>query len=249
MSYLINSIQIHRKYDTQFLIDDSGSMAGSRWIEARDALMGVAREALRYDADGIEVYFLNAEQKGRTVKNEDDVKELFDSVRPASGTPTGERLEQILASYILRLEDAKANGVKAKAGLGDEKMKAGLGDAKARLEDEKIKPLNVIVITDGEPSDDPESVIIAAARRLDAGRFPLAQVGIQFIQVGDDRRARKALERLDEELGRMHDIRDIVDTRPYTGSKLTSDLLIAMLLGGVNKRVDKVKNVEGVRRM
>ncbi|KAG8678533.1 hypothetical protein FRC09_019757, partial [Ceratobasidium sp. 395] len=148
------------KYDTQFLIDDSGSMAGSRWVEARDALMGVARG----------------------VANEDDVKELFDSVRPASGTPTGERLEQILASYILRLEDAKANGVKAKAGLGDEKMKAGLGDAKARLEDEKIKPLNVIVITDGEPSDDPESVIIAAARQLDAGRFPLAQVGIQFIQ-------------------------------------------------------------------
>ncbi|KAG8680245.1 hypothetical protein FRC09_018375, partial [Ceratobasidium sp. 395] len=238
------------KYDTQFLIDDSGSMAGSRWVEARDALMGVAREALRYDADGIEVYFLNAEQKGRTVKNEDDVKELFDSVRPASGTPTGERLEQILASYILRLEDAKAKAgsesAKMKAGLGG--AKAGLGDEKmkARLEDaEKIKPLNVIVITDGEPSDDPESVIITAARRLDAGRFPLAQVGIQFIQVGDDRRARKALERLDEELGRMHDIRDIVDTRPYTGSKLTPDLLIAILLGGINKRVDKVKNVEG----
>ncbi|KAG9119166.1 hypothetical protein FRC07_005965 [Ceratobasidium sp. 392] len=104
------------------------------------------------------------------------------------------------------------------------------------------------MITDGAPSDDPESVIIAAARRLDAGQFPLAQVGIQFIQVGDDSRASKALEELDSHLGKKHDVRDIVDTRPYTGSKLTPDLLIAILLGGINKRVDKVTKVDGARR-
>ncbi|KAG8703156.1 hypothetical protein FRC09_004320 [Ceratobasidium sp. 395] len=212
------------KYDTQFLIDDSGSMAGSRWIEARDALMGIAKEALQHDADGIEVYFLNAEQKGKTVRSQDDVKELFDSVRPSSGTPTGERLEQILTAYIIKLEGAKAFGQTPKAS--------------------GIKPLNLIVITDGEPSDDPEGVIITAARRLDVGQFPLAQVGIQFIQVGDDSQASKALEKLDDHLGKKHDVRDIVDTRPYTGRKLTSDLLIAMLLGGINKRVDKAKNVD-----
>lgn len=32
-------------------------------------------------------------------------------------------------------------------------------------------------------ADDPESVIVTAARRLDAGKFPITQVGIQFIQV------------------------------------------------------------------
>ncbi|KAG9083560.1 hypothetical protein FRC06_004481 [Ceratobasidium sp. 370] len=216
------------KYDTQFLIDDSGSMAGSRWVEARDALMGIAKEALRHDADGVEIYFLNAVQQGATVRNQDDVKRLFDSVRPGYGTPTGERLEQILTAYILRLEAAKAAGQTPSAS--------------------GIKPLNLIVITDGEPSDDPESVIIAAARRLDVGQFPLAQVGIQFIQVGDDSRASKALHELDSHLGEKNDVRDIVDTRPYTGSKLTSELLIAMLLGGINRRVDKVKKVDGARK-
>ena len=63
------------------------------------------------------------------------------------------------------------------------------------------------MITDGEPSDDPESVIIAAARRLDAGQFPLAQVGIQFIQVGEDKAASKALHELDSHLSESNDIR------------------------------------------
>ena len=51
-----------------------------------------------------------------------------------------------------------------------------------------------IIITDGVPTDDPESVIVACARRLDQRNFPLAQIGIQFIQVGNDAEATEALE-------------------------------------------------------
>lgn len=212
------------KYDTQFLIDDSYSMSGSRWNEARDALMGLVKLALKHDDDGVEIAFLNAIDSGRTVHNEEEVRQLFYSVRPSSGTPTGERLEQILTKYIMRLEAAKQ-----KSG-GAPPASSG------------IKPLNLIVITDGEPTDDPESVIIAAARRLDAGQFPLAQAGVQFIQVGDDKAASKALHELDSHLSEKNDIRDIVDTRPFTGKTLTSDLLIAMLLGGINRRVDRLKD-------
>lgn len=52
---------------------------------------------------------------------------------------------------------------------------------------QQIKPVNFLVITDGAPSDDPETVIVAAARRLDAGNYPMSQVGIQFIQVRAER--------------------------------------------------------------
>jgi hypothetical protein len=48
---------------------------------------------------------------------------------------------------------------------------------------QQIKPVNFVVITDGAPTDDPETVIMTAARRLDQGRFPISQVGIQFVQV------------------------------------------------------------------
>ncbi|CUA77907.1 hypothetical protein RSOLAG22IIIB_06860 [Rhizoctonia solani] len=214
------------EYDTQFLIDDSGSMAGTRWNEALDALMGLASYALKHDTDGIEIYFLNDVDNTKQVKNGEQVRQLFYSVKPGGGTPTGRRLEQILTAYITRIEAAKT--------------KSGGAD----LSQSGIKPLNLIVITDGEPSDDPESVIVAAARRLDAGQFPLAQVGIQFIQVGDDKSASKALKELDEHLHEDYNVRDIVDTRPFTGTKLTPEVLIAMLLGGINRRVDRIKKAE-----
>lgn len=56
-------------------------------------------------------------------------------------------------------------------------------------------------------ADDPESVIVTAARRLDARHVPLAQVGIQFVQIGDDQRAADALRELDENLSRDYGIR------------------------------------------
>ncbi|QRV72329.1 hypothetical protein RhiJN_00343 [Ceratobasidium sp. AG-Ba] len=212
------------KYDTQFLMDDSGSMAGSLWIEARDALVGIASVALKHDQDGIDIHFLNAANQGQSIHREADVTRLFELVKPWGGTPTGERLEQVLTAYIVRLEQAKAQNLSP--------VQAG------------IKPLNLIVITDGAPSDDPESVIVAAARRLDVGQFPLAQVGVQFIQIGNDEGARKALKRMDNKLSEKNGVRDIVDTRPFDGDKLTPEVLIAMLLGGINRRVDKIKKTE-----
>ncbi|KAG9119164.1 hypothetical protein FRC07_005963 [Ceratobasidium sp. 392] len=217
-----------RDYDTQFLIDDSGSMAGSRWEEAREALMGMADIALKHDPDGVEVSFLNSEEQ-RAVRSASEIKALFDVIRidRKHATPTGERVEQILAAYMDRLEGAhKSDQTTGNSG---------------------IKPLNLIVVTDGAPSDDPESVIVSVAKRLGEGQFPKTQVGIQFIQIGDDRRAKKALKELDNCLAKKHGIPDIVDTRPYSkknGNKLTAESLTAMLLGGIDRRVDNAKKVQ-----
>lgn len=60
---------------------------------------------------------------------------------------------------------------------------------------------------DSAPSDDPESVIVAAARRLDKGHWPLGQLGLFFFQVGDDAEAREYLQALDENLQRTYEIR------------------------------------------
>jgi hypothetical protein len=40
-----NPIEILRKYDTVILVDDSGSMAGGRWKQAKSALMNLAEQA------------------------------------------------------------------------------------------------------------------------------------------------------------------------------------------------------------
>ena len=190
-------------FDTIFLIDDSGSMAGRSWRETAAALETITPICVAHDSDGIDIYFLNAKASPhfRNVTSAATVREIFSTVRPQGGTPTGQRLNQILAPYLRRCQANPDN----------------------------TKPLNIIVITDGEPSDDVESVIIGAAKKLDRMDAPAWQVGIQFFQVGREPGAREHLKQLDDELGQLagdDELRDIVDTVPFLGdgdAELTAD--------------------------
>jgi len=220
-----------RRYDVVCVVDDSSSMEGALWYEARDALSGIADVAARYDADGVDIHFLNDPSVGKNMRTGSEVKRLFDRVTPQGITPTGEKLEELLLDYLIRLEQAKADSVNS-------------GDPTAL---KKIKPVNFLVITDGQPTDDPESVIVQAAKRLDEGRFPLSQVGIQFVQIGSDPGAAESLRELDDELAKTHHVRDMVDTVPFSaeGSQLGTDTLVKILLGGINRRLDRRKTSTG----
>ncbi|QRV79163.1 von willebrand factor type A domain protein [Ceratobasidium sp. AG-Ba] len=209
-------LEMLRRYKTVMVVDDSSSMEGESWAEARDALAGLADAAAKYDQEGIDVHFLNDRRVGVNMKNGVEVKRLFDYVRPNGITPTGQKLEELLLDYMARLEEAASLEVPT-----------------------LIKPVNFIVITDGAPTDDPESVIVSIARRLDAGHFPLMQVGIQFVQIGTAEDTAEALKELDDGLAQVHGIRDMVDTTPYTGSQFNTELLVKILLGGINRRVDR----------
>ena len=73
-------------------------------------------------------------------------------------------------------------------------------------------------------ADDPEDVIVSAAKRLDARHYPSTQVGdslvpqpatngipfqvgIQIVQIGDDASATAFLKELDDDLQHKHGIR------------------------------------------
>jgi len=213
-----NALETLRKFDTVIIVDDSGSMHGALWREARDALAALAETASKYDADGIDVHFLNDKSKGSNMKDAASVNRLFSHVTPRGITPIGEKLEELLLLYLSDLDSAKDN------------------DAPLS---KSIKPVNYIVITDGAPTDDPEAVIVATARRLDAGNFPITQVGIQFVQIGNSQSATDYLKELDDGLSAVHKIRDIVDTTPYIGGPLNAEVLTKILLGGINRRVDR----------
>lgn len=179
-------------FDTVFLIDDSGSMAGRSWRETAQALASITPICTAHDADGIDLYFLNARDNPwyRNITAPSTVTEIFSAVRPQGGTPTGQRLTQILKPYLARY---KANP-------------------------DGTKPLNIIVITDGEPSDDVESPIIDVAKKLDKLDAPAWQIGVQFFQVGREPGAREHLKQLDDDLQEIAgcEVRDIVDTVPFT---------------------------------
>ncbi|MCJ1277141.1 hypothetical protein MMC21_004951 [Puttea exsequens] len=207
-------------FDTIFLIDDSGSMAGRSWRETSDALKAITPICTAHDKDGIDIYFLNARDTDayQNITSAAAVARVFDTVRPSGGTPTGTRLNAILKPYLRECEAKRDNF-------------------------DALKPLNIIVITDGVPSDDPESVIVAAAKKLDKLEAPPWQVGIQFFQVGNEPGAAEALEDLDDGLKEMNGgIRDIVDTVPWKGASsegLNAQGILKVVLGSVNKRLDR----------
>ncbi|KAL4799147.1 hypothetical protein BDV19DRAFT_356069 [Aspergillus venezuelensis] len=224
-------------FDTVFLVDDSTSMHGKRWREAEDAIAAIAPICTHYDADGIDIYFLNHRNKSlfgansgssaggyTNVTDAAGVREIFKSVRPSGATPVGTRLHNILTPYMRELSKLTAQG-----------------------KESEIKPLNIIVITDGVFTDDAESIIVNVARQLDHPSVQAVpwQVGIQFFQVGDDRAAMEYLQSLDDELTkrRSYDgIRDIIDTVPWKGERgqvLNAEGILKCVLGAVNKKYDK----------
>ena len=199
-------------------------MAGRSWRETSAALAAIAPICTAHDKDGIDIYFLNAKDEPhyKNVTSPDQVQRIFDTVRPGGGTPTGTKLNKILRPYLAQCE-AKKQHI------------------------DQIKPLNIIVITDGVPTDDPESVIINAAKKLDKMDLEPWQVGIQFFQVGEEAGAADALKELDDNIKDMVEggCRDIVDTVPWKRSDgtygLNADGILKVVLGSVNKRLDRKK--------
>lgn len=208
-----------KSFDTVFLVDDSGSMAGRSWAETASALEMITPICTARDSDGIDIYFLNHPDSSiySNITSPSTIIEIFQTVRPRGATPTGQRLNKILKPYLQRYE----------------------------RDPEHTKPINIIVITDGEPSDDVESPIIYAAKKLDKLEAPAWQVGIQFFQVGKEPGAREHLKQLDDglkDVAGTDELRDIVDTVPFTGddnAQLTGAGILKAVLGAVNRRLDR----------
>lgn len=223
-------------FDTCFLIDDSGSMSGRNWRETAAALSAIAPICTEQDANGIDLYFLNHRNPFAStslgaytnVISTASVLEIFRVVTPNGGTPTGARLNKIIQQYIEELVKKQKQGREA-----------------------SLKPLNIIVITDGVASDDVESVIVSAARKLDTIGAEPWQVGIQFFQVGQERDAAADLKELDDALSEIHGVRDMVDTVPWSGvdgAILTAKDIMKVTMGAVNRKLDRKRVIDSSSR-
>ncbi|KAF8346919.1 hypothetical protein F5887DRAFT_1073006 [Amanita rubescens] len=208
------------KIKTIVLVDDSSSMYDRLWPIAGNALAGVVDLNAKYSSEGVDVYFINNLEVGINLKIGDDVQRLFKSVVPQGETPTGERLQYLFNKYLPLVEDKFS----------------------------VHRPITLVVITDGEPTDDPKEVIIEAARRLDQQHARHGCFGIQFVQIGDDPDATEALRELDDDLPKMYGVRDMVDTTPYDprDPSFTTDTLTKILLGSISRTLDLSGNAAGL---
>ena len=99
--------------------------------------------------------------------------DLFDKVEPDGLTPTADVLEVELNDYIHKYKNNRHK-----------------------------KGLNLIVLTDGEPDNGQkvEDVIAKYAKKLAELEAPPLQVGVQFVQIGGDKKASDFLKGLDDGL-------------------------------------------------
>ncbi|TFY76983.1 hypothetical protein EWM64_g7031 [Hericium alpestre] len=220
---------------TVVVVDDSASMYGQLWSDTRNALAGVADINAKFSSDGLDIFFLNDPRFRINLRDQRAVRDLFDEVVPEGETPIGYKLKEVLDTYIPRLEDRNITH----------------------------KPISIIVITDGVPTDDPAEVIIEAARRLDNNNVPQRRLGIQFVQIGDDPGASEALKELDDGLSYVHGIRvsisrsyckvlsiddrygmkDIVDTTLFNPNDpyFKVETLIKILMGAIDHTLDNAE--------
>ncbi|THH20595.1 hypothetical protein EW146_g802 [Bondarzewia mesenterica] len=198
-----------RELKVVVIVDDSISMAGQPWNDAREALAGLAELHGKYNTDGLDIYFLNDLRCRVNLKDRNSVCDVFELVLPEGQTPTGKKLKEVFDIYIPRLEDRRI----------------------------PYKPTIVLVVTDGVPSDNPKDVIVDAARRMDASGIPLRQLSIHFVQVGDDLSATQALKEIDNELIELRRIRDMVDTKLFNQHDPTfkTDSLVRTLMEAADR--------------
>lgn len=139
------------------IVDSSGFTAGRSWEAISSALGAATPICASKDNDGISLYFLNQRFNALPAQHRTNAGscsavcqtagDIFQRVLPCSTHPPSACLQSILTPYKNSLTRSKH--------LGEE------------------KPLDVIAITDGQPSHDPESIIMQQTKQLECFKMPL----------------------------------------------------------------------------
>ncbi|MBS2010980.1 MAG: VWA domain-containing protein [Cyanobacteria bacterium SZAS TMP-1] len=187
MTNAVNKVDF-ANLDVAIAVDTSGTMRiadaikGSpltRLEATKENAVALAAELEKHDPDGITVARFASKVRIYDGVTESKVEEIFLEFRPMGNTNTKEALEQLIKLFL---------GKRAAAGAA----------AKAAC---------IIVFTDGEPDDKVgvAQVIIDATKQIKSR----TELGILFVQVGEDPGATAYLAKLNNDLesaGALYDI-------------------------------------------
>ena len=163
--------------DVAICIDTSGTMSTkdlpggmTRLQGAKESTVALAAEACKYDSDGITVVRFASKVRVFDGVTENKVEATFQEFRPMGNTNTREAVETVANLFLAK---RAAAGAAAKSGC-------------------------IIVITDGEPDDKVglAQVIVNISHKLNAR----TELGILFVQVGNDPDATAYLAKLNNDL-------------------------------------------------
>mmetsp|Transcript_11888 Transcript_11888/g.35570 ORF Transcript_11888/g.35570 Transcript_11888/m.35570 type:complete len:444 (+) Transcript_11888:82-1413(+) len=212
-------------YDIVIYCDDSGSMkfeeGGSRIDDLKAVLDRVSSVVTLLDADGISLRAMNYTGQADGVRTSQQAAHFVSQLEFKGLTPMGEMLERRIIEPILE----------------------------SRLNTRQLtKPLLVITITDGEPSEAPGKVqreVAEAKRHCQQSPYGAGAIAFAFAQVGTDMGAQRFLATLDNDpdVGRMVDCTSHFELEQAEclkkGVQLTPDMwMLKLLVGGIDRSYD-----------
>ncbi|KAH0580698.1 hypothetical protein J132_02387 [Termitomyces sp. J132] len=205
---LEDAFSLLSRFDIRFLLDDSTSMAGKRFQEATKVLRGFAGAVAKYNEHGIKIQFFNS-SKTLTINDSQGMAHCLESFSLTPKSPLGTKLGNLLDNYMEHL----------------------------KVEGAKLKPMILVIITDGVPTDgvQTEEAVMRAAKDLNRCNTQPKQIVLQFVQTGKEQRAIDYLQRLDDTLT-FQENRIMVSTTPLNPD-IELDLL-KILLDTINQQVN-----------
>lgn len=173
------------EYDFYLLIDKSGSMGSpSKRLQGKDRWYEAKEHAM-----GIASFLKDVDEDGFTLITFSGSINVTDNVKDTTD--------------VDRIFSTQTPG-------GSTALHLALDAVQAKRE-RSSKPIMVLVVTDGEPSDK-QAAEQSIARMVRATKRD-ADLAIQFLQIGDDSEASAFLQRLDDDLKTAHKLEfDCVNT-------------------------------------
>ena len=177
------------------------------WIEAQASLIDLAKKCQQFDSDGITVYEASTPMWEYKNSNVARLAEILQrqNTEPDSANPTEINLEEALKASFSDYFASKSNAKGKKGAI----IVAVLDQ----------KPANATAVAE---------IIISAANKIDKDE----EIGVSFIQIGDDLKTREFLTDLDTHLQDRGARFDIVDTKFWHEIKRSS--VVQFLIGAIN---------------
>jgi hypothetical protein len=214
-------------YDIVIYADDSTSMKyadnGERIDDLKLILERVSEVATLFDEDGISIRPMNSRTSADNIRTAADADRFVAAIKFSGMTPLGTQMEQRILEPMLFAPIKRRN---------------------------LPKPLLVITITDGEPTNESDhkifQVIKNAKKITSASQYGPGAVAFEFAQVGKDTEAQAFLGRLDTD----RDVGAMVDATSYyeleaeeyrrRGVNLTPELwLVKLMVGAIDPSYDE----------
>lgn len=187
------------------------------WKDVAQLLTVLSYMVKGLDRDGLDLHFTMSSRRMNEASSTKLVRHV-ERAHPGGASDIDLSLDRILNPY---LEQLMSNKAPRRNWL---------------LPRNFARPLNIYVLTDGvwlPDSDGTRSIKAFVAKLHELGiHNPAKQIGIQFIQFGNDRDGAKKLQHLDSDFA-TETLCDIVDTEPSTGN------VWKMFLGSTNHFFDE----------